>query len=117
LWHSPNLAAKRHEARAKGGEHRANSYRALEAMSPTLRVVLTRLLTALDETSNGTMKPQVASAVASLSSVIVKVHEASVTEAQMAEVEKRLATLEEMRAHGPTQPLGLVQGRQRRGHE
>jgi hypothetical protein len=85
--HDPELQAKRQAARVNGGAGKSTSRR-LDRLTPAgLRPVLDKLYAALDGLEDGSVEPKVGTAMASVASVIVRVHEA-------AEVEARLAALE-----------------------
>jgi hypothetical protein len=102
LWHDPERAAERDRARKTGGAHKATHYRMGERVPPVLRVTLEQLVKALKDTGAGTMDPRVGSAQAAIAGAIVRVYEASIGEQQAAELERRIAQLEQARPDGPT---------------
>jgi len=88
--HSQTTAEKRRDARAQGGRNRAAPRRVQRHMPHELRPVLTRLLTALEETHAGTLSPQQASAMGSLAGAISRLYGAVEIEARIAAIEREI---------------------------
>ncbi|MDG7041503.1 MAG: hypothetical protein JRN22_00425 [Nitrososphaerota archaeon] len=88
--HDPALAAKRAEARAKGGRNSARSARLRALVPPRLLPVYDKLETALDETHNGTLKPSQAGAMAALARAMVAVLTSGELEDRVRDIENRL---------------------------
>jgi hypothetical protein len=74
--HDPALAQARQEGSARGGKNKTTEARAARLVPDTLRPVLFKVLQAMQDVSTGRMEPRVASALASLASVVVRIHEA-----------------------------------------
>ena len=96
--HDPANADARREAQAKGGRHKATTARLDRLVPATLRPVLATLLDALDEVRGEdgqppSLSPQQAQAMAALARAAVAVY-------QVAEIEPRLAKLEEAAQDG-----------------
>jgi Family of unknown function (DUF5763) len=73
--HDPALAEKRRAAYRSGGRNKSTSKR-LDRLTPaSLRPVLSKLYAALDGLEDGSVEPRVGTAMASVASVIVRVHE------------------------------------------
>lgn len=85
--HDNELSGKRQEAREKGGRNRRTEARLTKLMPASLKPVLEKLMTGLDEVYNGTLEPRQASAMASLAGAIGRLYE-------VAEIEQRLEALE-----------------------
>lgn len=87
--HDPAMAEQRRAKSAQGGANRSTSKR-LDRLTPaSLRPVLDKLYAALDGLEDGTVEPKVGTAMASVASVIVRVHEAAEMEARLAALESR----------------------------
>ena len=86
--HDPDLAAKRAEARRRGGANRANRVRLAKIMPVRLIPVWEQLEQALADVLDGRLEPRQASAAASLGRALVAVLQAG-------EFEERLRKLEE----------------------
>jgi hypothetical protein len=87
--HDPALADPRAAKRAEGGRNKA-THRRLDKLTPaSLRPVLTKLYAALDGLEDGSVEPKVGTAMASVASVIVRVHEAAEMEARVTALEAR----------------------------
>jgi hypothetical protein len=87
--HDPALQDKRRAASSAGGKNKATHLR-LDKLTPaSLRPVLTKLYAALDGLEDGTVEPKVGTAMASVASVIVRVHEAAEMEARVTALETR----------------------------
>ncbi len=96
--HSPTTREERQAARAKGGKGKASAARLDRLVPATLKPVLATLLDALDEVRGEdgqppTLSPQQAQAMAALARAAVAVY-------QVAEIEPRLAKLEEAAQDG-----------------
>jgi hypothetical protein len=96
--HDPANAAARREAQAKGGRHKATTARLGRLVPATLKPVLGTLIDALDEVRGEggqppALSPQQAQAMAALARAAVAVF-------QVAELEPRLARLEEAAQDG-----------------
>ncbi len=89
--HDPALAAKRHEARRRGGQNRATAKRLSKLMPVRLVPVFARLEQALEETHAGTLDPKQAQVLASLARALVAVLTAG-------ELEERVRRLEQPHA-------------------
>jgi len=87
LWHDPAQEGKRQEAREKGGRNKRTEARLTKLMPASLKPVLEKLMTGLDEVYDGTLEPRQASAMASLAGAIGRLYE-------VAEMEERLLRLE-----------------------
>jgi hypothetical protein len=88
--HAPELAARRVEARERGGRNRSRMARARAAMPADLSGVLQRLHAALDRLDAGQLEPRIASAMASLAGAIVRTWEVGVLEARLVRMEELL---------------------------
>ena len=86
--HSPELADKAKEARINGGKNKATAVRLNKLMPQRLRPIYNKLEKALGEVHTGELDPRKASAMASLSSVLIKV-------LTTGELEERVLKLEE----------------------
>ena len=86
--HSPEFAEKAKEARIIGGKHKAKAIRLHKMVPNRLLPIYDRLEKALDEVHSGDLEPRKASAMASLSSALIKVLTAG-------ELEDRVRKLEE----------------------
>jgi hypothetical protein len=85
--HDAAQKAARDAGRLAGGKNKATNRR-LDKLTPaSLRPVLATLYAALDGLEDGSLEPRVAVAMASVASVIVKVHDASEAEARLAALE------------------------------
>ena len=85
--HDPALAAKRAEARRRGGQNRSRQRRLQRLLPETLKPVVVLLLEAIEEVHRGELAPAQASAIAALSGALVRVYTAG-------QLEERLAALE-----------------------
>ncbi len=91
--HDPALALQRRQKSAKGGANKA-SYRRLDKLTPaSLRPVLDKLFAALDGLEDGSVDPKVGTAMASVSSAIIRVSETT-------ELAARLKSLEALQHDG-----------------
>jgi hypothetical protein len=88
--HAPELAARRVEARERGGRNHSRTARARAAMPADLGGVMQRLHSALDRLDRGELEPRIASAMASLAGAIVRTWELASLEARLARMEKLL---------------------------
>jgi hypothetical protein len=85
--HDPTLAAKRAEANARGGRNKRRTRRLQRLLPETLKPVVVLLLDAIEEVHRGELAPAQASAIAALSSALVRVYSTG-------QLEERLAALE-----------------------
>ncbi len=90
--HSPAVRGAREEARRKGGRNRSNTSRARALTPPRLGPIFATLEDALAGVLSGDVDPRVATAAAAVSRALVAILQAG-------ELEGRLRTLEEERAH------------------
>ena len=88
--HDPALAARREDARRKGGAATRRSERLARMIPGQLQTVYTTLETALAEVHDGTITPSVANAMAAIASAMVRTLTAG-------EMEERLRALENRR--------------------
>lgn len=88
LWHDPERAQARAEARRRGGANRAGVVRLRRLVPPRLIPVFDKLEQALSEVHDGTLKPGQAVAMAALARAMVAVLQAG-------ELEERVRRLEE----------------------
>ena len=86
--HDPAYAERRKAASATGGRNKATSVRVARRLPRDVRDVLDTLLTVLAELHDGSLEPRIGSAMAGVSSTILKAYE-------VANLEERLARLEE----------------------
>jgi hypothetical protein len=87
--HDASQKAARDAGRLAGGKNKATNRR-LDKLTPaSLRPVLTKLYAALDGLEDGSVEPRVGTAMASVASVIVRVHEAAEMEARVTALEAR----------------------------
>ena len=94
LWHDPGLAAARAGWRCKGGEGKSTANRAAKRLPKDLRDVRDALLRALRDVEGGGLAAPQANAMAALARAVVAVH-------QVAELEARVAALEQAADWGP----------------
>ncbi len=85
--HSPENAAARRAARAKGGQNRATAKRVDKLVPATLRPMISALLGALDEVHAGDLDPRAASAMAALAGAITRAYSVGVLEERLAALE------------------------------
>ncbi len=100
-FHDPALRETTREARRAGGRNSSNAARAAKRIPRDLGDLSRRLFEALDEVHRGDLDPKRATAMASLAGAAIRVHE-------VAELELRLAALEERAA---VQPRGATNRR------
>ncbi len=86
--HDPGNVTAFREASARGGRGKATAKRVEKLVPATLRPTLDTLLRAVDEVKDGSLTPGQASAMASLAGAAVRVY-------MVADVEQRLAALEQ----------------------
>lgn len=86
--HDPKQAERRTEARKRGGQNRATASRAQRLLPRDMRPALALLFQALEEVHRGELDPRQAGAMAAVAGAIVKIY-------QIAEIEPRLAALEQ----------------------
>lgn len=86
--HDPARAGARKQARAAGGKARGNIARAAKRVPAGLTPVLETLLQAVEDVQAGTLTPPQATAMASLSTAIVKLFTATELEARLAALEQ-----------------------------
>ena len=86
--HAPELAARRAEARRRGGQRRSNAVRLRGLVPPRLIPTFDQLETALADVLAGALDPKQATAAAAVARAMVAVLQAG-------ELEERLRKLEE----------------------
>ena len=86
--HAPDREHERHEARRRGGQHRAHAARLRALMPPRLLPVFDQLETALADVLAGRLAPQQATAAAAVARALVTVLTAG-------ELEERVRRLEQ----------------------
>ncbi len=86
--HDDALRQARSAGNTQGGRNKATATRLDKIVPATLKPVLSKLLTAMDDTCDGTMEARQATALASLAGAVVRVYE-------LAALEERLNRLEE----------------------
>jgi len=85
--HDPDLQQSRQDGQARGGQNKSTVARVTKLMPTSLKPVLTKLMSALDEVHDGSLDPRQGSTMASIASSIGRLYE-------VAELEQRLERLE-----------------------
>lgn len=85
--HSPELAARREQARTTGGYNSASAARAQKMLPSQLRPVMALLIQAMRETHDGHLEPAKLSAMASAAAAVTRMF-------SLVELEGRVAALE-----------------------
>ncbi len=88
--HDPELQEKARAARVQGGRNKAVSVRAQKSRQPTLEVAATAARIAIIQVLDGRMQPARGTAIASLTSALLRVHETEGLEVRLADLEARL---------------------------
>ena len=92
--HDPQLAAKRIEARVRGGQHRATKERAGRYLPRRLQELEDRLVRLCDELEAGEKSPRTVEVIAAVAGRLIELAEFAVKAREQAEVLERLAALE-----------------------
>jgi len=91
--HDPARRDEAHAASVAGGRGRSRIARVEKLVPSVLRPVMNTLLDALGEVHRGELDPRTATAMAALSSALVRVFSSGALEERLSELETRLATL------------------------
>ena len=100
IFHDPQCAQQRTEARRRGGQTRSRPAATLPGDTPDLPLktvgdVTAALAVTINQTRRGELDPKVANSVAYLAGVLLRTLEVAAQMEQLAEVMQRLAALEE----------------------
>ncbi len=88
--HDQDQQERAAEARRRGGQNRGNLARIRKATPDALKEAQDRLIEALRAVQTGDMDPRIGTAMATISSALVKVHEAGELAVRVEELEGRL---------------------------
>ena len=86
--HDASLRERRRQGNAAGGRGKAQAQRAEKLVPQVLRPVLHQLLSGLVQVSDGRMTPRTGTALASISTAIVRVYEAGLLEERVRDLEQ-----------------------------